>query len=108
MKQKDQTTQPIIGFFVAFADEAKKLKKSNLVNAGRSGVFYKKEDLVTTLGSNTALNKDKNMDIFEIEVPPCAIISPNCIKFGIKGGKNIPIINVQSFKKALKEMMAVA
>ena len=38
MKQKDQTTQPIIGFFVAFADEAKKLKKSNLVNAGRSGV----------------------------------------------------------------------
>jgi|GEM_PF-1736505 len=99
------------GFFVAFADETKELKKLNLVNTGRSGVFYKKEDLLTTLESrDVLLAKRREINIVEIDVPTCAIISPNCVKFGIKGGKDIRIIKFQSFVNAQKEIekMAVA
>jgi len=110
MKQKDQI-KPVekmtIGFFVAFPEESQELKKLNLVNTGRSGIFYKKEDLVTTLESNTVL-KDRCLDIIKIEVPPCAIISPNCVKFGIKGGKNIPIKKIQSLAEAIQEIDEVA
>jgi len=43
------------------------------------------------------------MDIVEIEVNTCNITSPNCIKFGIKSGKNIPVITIQNFQEALIE-----
>lgn len=108
MNRKNQ--QPVVnttrGFFVTFCDESSELKKSNLVNTGRNGVFYKKEDLIDTLKANDAL-KDKQMDIIEIEVPNCVIINPNHIKFGFKGG-NIPIRKIQSFATAKKEMERMA
>lgn len=98
-----------IGYFVAFADESKELEKSMLVRTGRLGIYYKKEDLVSTLQSNEAL-KDKTMDIVEIRVDLCAIINPNGKKFGVKSGKDIPIISIQSFTLATKEdkKMAIA
>lgn len=126
MKKQNQqpVEEPTKGFFVAFADEAQELKKLNLVNTGRSGVFYKKEELITTLESRLTekvLHHEKTpVSIVEILVPPHAIISPNHVKFGeptispnnvkfgIKGGKEIPIIKIQTFTKAQKEIMKMA
>lgn len=92
----------IKGFFVVFADETQELNRTKVVNEGRSGVFYKKEDLVTTIDSKMLLeSKKQEMSIVEIDVPNCAIISPNHNKFGIKGGQNIPITKIQKFSKAM-------
>lgn len=107
-KEVVETTK---GFFIAFANEVQELKKKNLMNSGRNGIFYKKEDLLSTINSKMIPeSKKQEMNIVEIEVPHCAIVSPNCIRFGIKCGKDIPIIKIQSFTKAMKEVekMAVA
>ena len=96
---------PTLGYFVVLGEEEKtSLKQLMAVDNGRSGVFYKKEELVTTLKSNSAL-KGRKMDIVEILVPPGGIINPNCKKFMILGGKNIPIIEINpfSFKKVIKK-----
>lgn len=91
----------IKGFFVVFADETQELNKTKVVNEGRSGVFYKKEDLITTIDSKLLESKKKEISIVEIDVPNCAIISPNHNKFGIKGGQNIPIAKIQKFSRAM-------
>lgn len=99
---KTSENSTILGFFVALGDESQTLKKELVVNTARSGVYYKREDLVSTLGSNPAL-KDKDMDIVEISVPKHAIVNPNCTKYGIKHGIAIPIRNIQSFKECMLE-----
>lgn len=103
MNQETNKTSPIMGYFVAVGDERTTLKKEKMVNVGRTGIFYEKEKLISTLESNKMLKKTK-MDIVEIKVDPCCIISPNCIKFGIKGGKQIPITKVQPLTLALREL----
>lgn len=97
---KNSETRAIPGFFVAMGDEVQTLKNELVVNTARSGVYYKREDLVSTLGSNPAL-KNKDMDIVEISVPNHAIVNPNCTKYGIKHGMAIPIKNIQSFKECM-------
>lgn len=96
---KTSTDSAIQGYFVAMGEEAVTFKKDMVVNTGRSGVHYRKEDLISTLGSKTAL-KGRDMEIVEISVPKTAVINPNGIKFGIKYGQGIPIQTIQSFKVA--------
>lgn len=95
----------IPGFFVALGEESQTFKQELVVNTARSGVYYKREDLVSTLGSNPVL-KDKDMDIVDISVPKHAIVNPNCTKYGIKHGMKIPILRIQHFKDAVIEMQA--
>jgi len=91
-----------MGYFVAMGDE--QFKKGESVTTGRGGVFFKKEDLVSTLDENRVLQKNQ-LKIIEVKVPEDAISNKNCSKFGIKSGKNIPVIRIQSFEKAKNEVM---
>ena len=85
----------INGFFVALDDEIVTFKQ------GRAGVFYEKEGLVETLSKNAAL-KNKVMHIVEIAVPRDRVIQPNGVKFGIRGGDDIPITMVLLTKALLE------
>lgn len=110
MKQKHQNSKPIIGFFVVFTDESTILKKERLVNSGRSGIFYNKEDLVTTINSK-AIPKDK-MDVVEIAVTPDIMIHPKLSnpdepkRFGIVGGKNVKVRKIRPFAEVMEEILA--
>ncbi len=101
MNQKT-SIETVKGYFIAMGDERNLLKEKMSINEGRGGIFYKKEELIATITSKETLKKIP-MDVVEITVPPCCITSPNCTKFGIKSGKNITIVKIQSFKKAMKE-----
>lgn len=101
----NQNNETVKGYFVVLGDERNSLKNKSSIDAGRAGIFYKKEDLVSTIQSKESLKKVP-MDVVEIAVPPCCITNPNCVKFGIRnGGKEISIIKIQSFKQAVKEVM---
>jgi hypothetical protein len=95
------------GFFVTLPDETNTFRDKNMVNNGRTGVFYKKEELVSTLNAHKTL-VDMDMHIVQVAVPNHAIIHPNCKKFGIKKGESVPIIKIQHFKEALDEMQLQA
>ncbi len=105
-----KTSVTIKGYFVVLGDERKSLnekfkKKAPLdLDIGRAGIFYKKEDLVSTIQSKAVL-KNIPMDVVEIAVPLCCIIDPNGKKFDIKSGTDITIINIQSFQQVMKEIM---
>lgn len=101
----NQNNATVKGYFVVLGDERKSLKNKSSLDAGRAGIFYKKEDLVSTIKSKAALKKVP-MDVIEIAVPPCCITHENKEKFGVKkGGEDISIMKIQSFKEAAKEIM---
>lgn len=92
-----QISKDVIGHFVIMGEEEiDQIKKAKVLNAGRSGIYYEKSTLINTLKNNPAL-KGKEMHIVEILVPNHAISSTNQNKFGIRNGKNIPIIKIQPF-----------
>jgi len=97
--------EPVKGYFVTLGMERTMFKNKSSLDAGRGGIFYKKEDLIATIQSKAALKKVP-MDIVEIEIaaPHCCITNPNCQKFGVKGGE-IKITRIQCFKEAAEEIM---
>ena len=78
------------------------MQETMKVNTGRAGVFYKKEELLSTIKANTAL-QDREMLLVEVTVSQKNMINPNGKKFGIKCGEGIPIRKIESFADAAKE-----
>ena len=104
MNQTDENVSSIKGFFVIMdEDERRLLINSMKVDTGRSGIFYQKNELVTTLETRIQNLKEKVLHIVEISVPHCCIINPNCQKFGIKKG-DVKIIQIQPFEEAQQEI----
>jgi hypothetical protein len=108
MSQTENGSESIRGFFVVLSpDDAKQMEKEKVVNAGRSGVYYRKEELISTLASRP-LPKDEleklwaNMHIVEVQTEKKHRINENGSKFCIKGN-GIPIKRIESFADAAKE-----
>ncbi|EKD24930.1 MAG: hypothetical protein ACD_80C00145G0064 [uncultured bacterium (gcode 4)] len=109
--------KPIKGYFVAIGkEEIASLKEGAVINTSRSGIYYNRKELVSTVGNIEAL-KECWMNIVEIAVPTNAIVpaGSNSKKFGIRSGNNIPIVSIKNFsitdfKKVSEEpkMLAVA
>lgn len=109
---KFSESKPTRGYFVALGEqEIASFKKGTTISTSRSGVYYDKVELISTLKDNQALKRSK-MSIIEIVVPPNAIvpIASNNKKFGIRSENKILIISIKRFEKALEEskMLAVA
>ena len=103
MDVKNVAAEPILGYFVILDEmEKTQLAQDMKLGAGRGGVFYEKKELISTLQKNSALNHQK-MHVVEVSVPKHCVISPNCIKFGIKHGHEIPINKIESFTDAMRE-----
>lgn len=99
--------EPIQGFFVILDEEERKLMAQQMrLHEARGGIFYKREELLSTLQTNEVL-KSKEMHIISITVPQNAITNPNCKKFGIKRGEEIVITKIESFKDAVKEFNTI-
>ena len=94
------------GFFVVLDEEEVETLKKNQklkvgLNVGRLGIYHEKDELTSTLSNNMAL-AGKKMHIVEVSVPDYAISTANNKKFGVKGGNNIPIIEIKEFKHQLE------
>lgn len=109
MNGNENGSESVRGFFAVLNEEdLKRMKNEKLVNTGRCGVYYKKEELISTLSSRP-LPKDQleklwsSMHIVEVQTERKHRTNENGEKYMIKG-KGIPIINIESFENAKKDL----
>jgi len=84
----------IHGYFIA-QDET--FKKNTLLENGRSGVHYSKDELLSII-NNRPIKKD-NIKVITVEVPETSITKKDNIRFMFKKHENVKVIEVEIFEE---------
>jgi hypothetical protein len=114
MDKTEKGSENVHGFFVILnPDDVRQMDKERVVNVGRSGVYYKKEELISTLIARPLPKNEleelwAKMHIIEVQTQKKHRINENGSKFCIKGNGAIPIKKIERFLDAKKDLQMQA